>query len=338
MPVYNGEHHLSETIKSILEQSFREFEFIIIDDASQDHSWRIIEAHAMRDPRIAALRNDKNLGHQLTSNKALALALGEFIARQDQDDISLPERLDLQVDYLDRHSEVGLVNSAYYRLFPDGQRILRQPAVSHTGLRWRLLFDNVICHSAVMLRRQLLAACTLPYRDLPGPQDYDLWVRLIRQTRAATLTTPLVLYRMQSDSMTAIYGDRQAEAVQAISSKQIQELLPERVLGLEVTEALRRCHSPRRGAPEDLDAAQLMLELFAAFQRQPDINPMEAHRFRRHWIERMIVATPVRRWPALAFTGFLGSAFRVDPAGLGQFAFFRLPARTVRRLGRRGRA
>jgi len=107
MPVYNAEKYLKEAIGSILGQSFSDFEFLIINDGSTDSSVKIIKSYD--DPRIRFIANEKNLGVIPTLNKGFALAQGEFIARMDADDISLPKRLELQADFMDKHPEAGAI-------------------------------------------------------------------------------------------------------------------------------------------------------------------------------------------------------------------------------------
>ena len=121
MPTYNGAKLLSETIDSILNQTFKDFEFIIINDCSpEDETDKIIAKY--NDPRIRYIYNDKNLGISGSSNKGISLARGKYIARQDHDDISLPTRLEEQYNYMESHPEVGICGT-YSKSF--GQKFLK---------------------------------------------------------------------------------------------------------------------------------------------------------------------------------------------------------------------
>mgnify|MGYP000986518426 CR=1 FL=1 len=109
MPVFNAAKFLDQSISSILNQTFSNFEFIIVDDASTDDSWKIIKSYAKKDKRIVPIKNKINLGVSLTSNIAISQARGKFLARMDADDISLPNRLTLQINYLKSNSQIVAV-------------------------------------------------------------------------------------------------------------------------------------------------------------------------------------------------------------------------------------
>ena len=121
MSVYNGERYLNEAIDSILAQTFTDFEFLIIDDASTDSTPKIL--HSYDDPRIRIVTNEENLGLTKSLNKGLALAQGEYIARMDADDISLPERLMMQLNFLIDNKTVPLVGSGAIMIDEDGKSI-----------------------------------------------------------------------------------------------------------------------------------------------------------------------------------------------------------------------
>ncbi len=179
MSVYNGERYLREAVKSILNQTFTAFEFIIIDDCSTDNTWQILTAYAAQDPRIVLIRNEENFGLTRSLNKGLALALGEYIARQDADDVSVPDRLSTQVCFLKKHPEVGAVGAAV-RLIDDKGRLLSvaHPPTDHKTLYAYLLLDNCLCHSTLFARSSLLKQLGGYNPNLPYAQDYDLWWRL----------------------------------------------------------------------------------------------------------------------------------------------------------------
>ena len=109
MPVYNGEKYLKESIESILKQTFRDFEFLIINDTSTDESEKIIRS--FKDSRIKLIKNEKNIGLTKSLNKGLDLAKGEYMARMDADDISLPKRLEIQVAFMDKNPKIGVIGA-----------------------------------------------------------------------------------------------------------------------------------------------------------------------------------------------------------------------------------
>lgn len=330
MPVYNGGPYLSEAIESILSQSFENFELIAVDDASSDGSWEILAAYAEKDDRITLVRNEKNLGHCITSNKAIGMARGKYIARQDQDDISMPERFSAQVNYLERNSEVGLLGTAYYRLHTKGERRLRRPPQTHTAICWRFLFSNVLCHSTVMTRRELYDDGRTGYRDVPGPQDYDLWTRLIRRTRVACLPDTLLVYRVLDVCMTTMYGDRQVRAAAEISAQQIRSLLPDRTLTSVEIECLRSLVSPRRLSDDEIGVLPIMFEIFEAFERQPDMDSDIVGMIRKHWVARVLKAASARQLIHLRDTGLFDVLPRRDSLALFSSAILRLPVKAAR--------
>ncbi len=245
MPVYNGELYLREAVESILNQTFANFEFIIVDDGSTDSTQQILAEYAAQDARIILNRNRENLGLIPTLNKGVALAQGEYIARHDADDISLPKRLAAQVAYLQNHPEVGLLGTAYYRLYPGGEQSLRQPSSTDTGIRWRLLFGNVWCHPSMMFHRNLVEAGKPFYRDFLHVEDYELWTRLVKRTRAATLTEPLVVYRVHDSSICTTHREEQLAMVAEISAQQLNAFFLDPPLTPSEINALRRCYEGR---------------------------------------------------------------------------------------------
>ena len=116
MAVYNGERHLREAIDSILNQTFADFEFVIIDDASTDRSGRILQEYAGKDKRIVIIGNETNMGLSKSLNKGIRLTKGEYIARMDADDISFPDRFEKQVKFLDDHNDIGILGTHYLQM------------------------------------------------------------------------------------------------------------------------------------------------------------------------------------------------------------------------------
>ncbi|MFH1047621.1 MAG: glycosyltransferase [Patescibacteria group bacterium] len=244
MSVYNGEKYLREAIESILNQIFRDFEFLIIDDASTDASREIIKSYA--DPRIRLLENQTNLGLTKSLNLGMRAATGEYIARMDADDVSLPERLEVQVKYLDANSKDALIGSLVEFIDEDGQRIGEQssPAPSREMIYFGLAFNNMLAHSSAMFR---LASVL----DLGGydeafnyAQDYDLWSRLSGHCGLAVLDERLVRWRTTSSGISSNRGEAQKNCAKRIFVKRVRELIP----GIDDAE-LRRLVRYHEGNP-----------------------------------------------------------------------------------------
>ena len=158
MPVYNGERFLAAAIESVLSQTFSDFEFIIVDDGSRDGSARTIQDYAKRDSRIRVIEHRDNRGEASARNTGIAAATGDYIAGMDADDVSLPERLRRQAEFLDAHAEIGGVGVSARRVSEDLKPIqdYKLPA-SHALIAYDILAGGpALIRSTVMTRRDLL--------------------------------------------------------------------------------------------------------------------------------------------------------------------------------------
>lgn len=223
MAVYNGEKYVPEAINSILSQSFTDFEFIIVDDGSTDRSLQIINSH--QDPRVKVVRNPQNLGLTRALNIGLDLARGEFIARMDSDDVSLPERLARQVAYMDACPEVGVCGTWARDIDAQGSAVgIRETPVGR-DLDRKYWIPSPIIHSSAMIRRSHLGELRYDQR-IRYAQDFDLWLRLRAGHKLANLPEHLLLYRVHDDSITLSRRDDQLRAT--------YEIFRERVGGGEI--------------------------------------------------------------------------------------------------------
>lgn len=201
MPVRNGAAHVREAIEGILAQTFPDFELLVIDDGSTDATPQILQGIA--DPRLRVVANPKNLGLVPTLNRGLELARGEFVARQDHDDISLPERLQKQVEHLRANTDCALVGTEAIQTDAEGRRAFRllRPSGAES-IRWYLCFDNAFIHSSVMFRREVVRSEFGGYPRSLHSEDYALWSQIARQYPTANLSEPLLLYREHQSSVT----------------------------------------------------------------------------------------------------------------------------------------
>lgn len=194
MSVYNGGLYLREAIRSILNQSFTDYEFIIVDDGSVDETWSILES--CEDSRVRPLCNSKNIGLTRSLNRGLSVARGAYIARQDADDRSFPERLATQVEFLDTNHQTSLVGTAYKQVFDDGResRVVTMPQ-NHEEICDQLFYQHAFCHGSVMMRRGALEAVGGYNEEFAVAQDQELWLRMAEQFRTANL--PDILYQLR---------------------------------------------------------------------------------------------------------------------------------------------
>lgn len=199
MPVYNAGKYLAAAIDSILAQTFTDFEFLIIDDASTDSSVSIVQAYT--DSRIRLYQNKENLGISATLNKGIALASCEVIARMDADDISYPERLEKQYGYLLAHPECTLVCAKARVVTEDGQ-LIRVDRFGSALYYYNLTFICWIYHATVMFRKgavQEVGGYSTTYGE-----DYALWCQLLRKYKIHNLPEVLLDYRESEQSISNV--------------------------------------------------------------------------------------------------------------------------------------
>lgn len=226
MPVYNGERFLREAIESILNQRYTDFEFFIINDGSTDRTKEIVLSYS--DSRIRYLENTKNFGIVFSINRGLEAATGKYIARMDADDISLPERLEKQVSYMECHPSVGLLGT--------GIIVFGENTVEHKGsnsltngrILVDMIFDSPFCHPSVVLRKSVLDKHNFRFDEMcEKAEDYDLWEQMSHVCEMANLSEPLLKYRKHGNQVTQTCTGRQAESVRIIKKRMYHELLPE---------------------------------------------------------------------------------------------------------------
>ncbi|PIY07896.1 MAG: glycosyl transferase [Flexibacter sp. CG_4_10_14_3_um_filter_32_15] len=221
MPVFNGEKFLKIAIESILNQTYMDFELLIINDGSTDKSAEIINSY--QDKRIRLLENDGNKGIFYTRNRLFEEAKGNYIAILDCDDYAEPTRLEKQADFLDKNEEFGLVGS-WVTIIDNENTIKGAWQLEHRPERIpaKLLFLNQFAQSSVMMRREF---ADLKYREeIPLAEDYDLWVRISQKTRVINLAESLVKYRLHNENISQTKEKELQENVFKIYKNQLEEL------------------------------------------------------------------------------------------------------------------
>jgi glycosyl transferase family 2 len=206
MAVHDGERYLREAIESVLAQSFTDFEFVIVDDASTDNTRGILAEYQRLDSRICVLHNKSNLGPYASVNQALMRAQGHIIARHDADDISPPGRFTVQLEALEPDAEISLVTGAV-ELFGTGSgqaAYISRPPSWQPKLEWELLFTNVVgAGSHVMFPRVFQGTPVLFPAKHRYAEDYGLWCRLSRLGRVACPGQVIYRYRQHALSVTS---------------------------------------------------------------------------------------------------------------------------------------
>lgn len=210
MSVYNeAESHLKEAIDSILNQALRDFEFIIVDDGSTNGTPEVLKHFSRQDRRVKIITNPKNIGLTRSLNKAIKIAKGKYIARQDADDISLPERLKRQVEFMEKNSKVALLGTAFLEMSPQGEIIgQKTPPTSNSELQRVLIKYNPFLHSSVLMRKEALAVVGPYDESFLRAQDYELWFRIAQKYQIANLTQALIIKRY-SQKMISLAKERE---------------------------------------------------------------------------------------------------------------------------------
>ena len=224
MAVKDGEQYLRQAIDSILAQTLNEFEFIIVDDYSSDNSVNVVQGY--HDPRIRHIKNHQHLGLTVSLNRGLELARGEYIARMDADDISLPGRFEEQVHYLDHHPDVAVLGTAIRFIDREGNPLedVIFPT-EHDLIKWYLCFYNPIAHPTVMMRPRVIRQAGGYDPDLERSQDYDLWWRIGSIGRLANLNEIHVYFRKHANQVTSAYQDKQFYSGLSVDQKYVSNLL-----------------------------------------------------------------------------------------------------------------
>ena len=209
LPVFNGEQYVAKTIDSVLSQSHRDYEFLILDDGSLDNTPQILKHYADRDPRIRLLRHE-NRGVGYTLNRGLDESRGRFVALIGSDDLALPGRLEKQVKFLNNHADHVLVGGFLKIIDTDGHSIgLRKYPLTDQTLRARMLIYNPFGAPSIMFRREdALAAGGFTSRFWTC-EDYDFVLRLAQRGKVANLPETLTSYRLHGNAIKATQTLRQ---------------------------------------------------------------------------------------------------------------------------------
>lgn len=215
--VYNGTPYLREAIDSILNQTFSDFEFIIINDGSTDETAEILSSYT--DPRIRIIKNSKNLGLTKSLNIGLKIARGIYIARMDADDIALPERLQIEKKFLDNHLDIVAVGSEIDLINEDGKKVGEKHLIQYPEIiRFRMVIANQLAHPTILFRKSIIIENGGYDEHFKYAQDYELWSRLNeRNYHFSNIAASLLRYRDYPKSMTQGAGSRDQAYASAVA-------------------------------------------------------------------------------------------------------------------------
>lgn len=271
MTTYNGATHLRETIDSILAQTFDQFEFLIVDDASKDDTRSIIGAYG--DSRIRLVENERNLGISESRNRAIRLARGEYIAATDQDDLSARTRLERQVEYLDSHPETILVSSAVRLLEYGSGRTDPMPVFDEPRkLHFALFFGrHNVTYSSICARLDTLKKHELTFKpEFHYAEDYELYHRIAKVGSMVTLSEALVTYRLHGENNSIIRYETMSDNGRRFLQQAFQDLLGREFTGGEIERVWRVVveKKPAQNMGELMAVGALLAESLNAFEER----------------------------------------------------------------------
>ncbi len=222
LPVYNAEKYIFDAVQSILSQTYKNFELIIIDDGSTDDCLNIISK--FDDNRILVYKNEKNLGLIATLNKGLNLCKGDFIARMDADDISLPTRFEEQINFFKTHTKTDILGTNY-EIFGDVHQIINLPT-NPQQIKIELLFHNVICHPSVMMKRQSIKNIFYNSNYLHN-EDWAFWLEGIKNKLTITnLNKVLLKYRQEGQNISLKHQQTDFNRTKLIYKNYLSDIIP----------------------------------------------------------------------------------------------------------------
>jgi glycosyltransferase involved in cell wall biosynthesis len=228
LPVYNGEKYLKETLDSILNQNYSNFELIIINDGSSDKSEEIILS--FKDARIVYIKNETNIKLIASLNKGINISKGTYIARIDQDDIVYKNRFKTQIDFLENNSEYILVGTDVDIIsnLTENKTSKKRYYSENDDLVFALMFYCPFIHPSVLIRKQVLDDNLLYYdEDFLHAEDYELWTRMVFVGKVANIPEAHTAYRIHLEQTSQKHIDIQNQQILKIRNKYINNLLPE---------------------------------------------------------------------------------------------------------------
>lgn len=221
MPAYNCVAYIQESVNSILTQTFRDFEFIIIDDCSTDGTLDYLKS--ITDPRVMLISKPLNTGYTVSLNKGLELAKGDYIVRMDADDISLPQRIEKQVAFMEANPAIICAGSSY-KIIPGETLITARQ--SPDELLLDLIISNPLAHPSVILRAETIKKHHITYDKRYEPaEDYKMWTVLSKYGKLANLSEVLLHYRVHKKQVSVTSMAKQKKSAQAIARDYITQIL-----------------------------------------------------------------------------------------------------------------
>lgn len=230
MPTYNRKEYLREAIESILNQTFKDFELIIVDDGSTDGSLELIKNFQKKDSRIILIQNDNPGGISRATNEGIKKSRGKYIAKMDSDDVSLPNRFKKQVNFLEKHPDIGACGS-WVKTIGENEGNTWQLPTDHDSIKCTMLFCGAIANPTNMIRRSVFFDLGYWYDETCfAAEDYEFWTRIVNKVKLANIPEVLLLYRLHPTNTFSSDNTKHFESTKNTRLRQIK------TLGLKPTE------------------------------------------------------------------------------------------------------
>ncbi len=276
LPVYNGEKHLSECINSILSQTFTDFEFIIVDDASTDGTPNLLEKFAQSDNRIKIITHEKNSRQTVAANTACKHANGKYIARIDADDIALPNRLEEQFNFLENNLGIGVVGS-WVDIIDNTSNVISSwnPQPLKGCLSWSLLFGNIFAHSSVMFRLKI--AEEVGFYQSPEAEDFDLWSKMSRISGIGCVPKTIQQRRVWEGQLNLKVPQETLECVYQIMQKNINHTIGKSI-SINKIKNVRKLivgDSNQLNQEEIIDTKNIVIDLYKTYLKKFKLDKKE---------------------------------------------------------------
>ena len=307
MPVYNGEKYIGKAINSILNQTFKDFELILIDDCGQDRSMDIARVYAEIDDRIRIIYNETNKGIAFSRNVGLDTCKGQYIAIMDDDDISSDDRLFKQADFLDNNPQYDVVGGKAQWIDGEGKVIKQEIDVlkDEKMIKTMFLFYNIFNNSEVMFRKEIIDKNNIKYEDkLLGMEDFKFWIRISKIGSITNIDDLVLLHRMTPNNETnRVVNKKKNERRELFASLQRYSLS---LSGFNLTESQYRILNKilNEDGTSFAENKQEMFEMYDAFyqlilqarEKQMDITETMELWFRNLYVDKIALMTSDNMW------------------------------------------
>lgn len=221
MPVYNAEPFLKESIKSILNQTYTDFELLILNDKSTDNSLEVIQQCQQKDSRIVVINKKTNVGPANLRNEGIHIAKGNFIALMDADDIALPNRFKKQVEVLENNPDIGVCGTWFTFFGSKKDKVIRH-GEDHNHIKISFLHSCGIGNPTIMLKKEILNDFEFN-NDYVPVEDYDLWSRLLPKTKFHNIQESLLNYRQHNNNISKTKIDNVNKSIKRVKANQMTE-------------------------------------------------------------------------------------------------------------------